>query len=970
MAKIYGFELVKKQKITELNSEAFIYRHIKTGAELLSIVNDDDNKVFGITFRTPVGDSTGVPHILEHSVLCGSRKYPVKEPFVELLKSSLQTFLNAFTYPDKTCYPVASQNLNDFYNLIDVYLDAVFYPRIDPMIFEQEGWHYELTKINEPLKIKGVVYNEMKGAYSSPDSLMARYSQQSVFPDNTYGFESGGDPKEIPQLTYENFTKFHKNYYHPSNSRIFFYGNDNPEERLKLLNEYLKDFKKIEIDSSIGLQDGFAAPKKVEIPFVAETEEGKKPKGIITVNWMLGDTTDAEKNFAAQVLSYILLGMPSSPLKKALIESGLGERLAGTGLENELRQLYFSTGLKGIDTGNADKIESLIMQTLEDLSEKGIDPLTIEAAFNIIEFSLRENNTGSYPRGLSLMLKSLTTWLYDSDPLSMVAFEEPLQKIKNNYASNPLYFNEIIKEFFIANRHRATVLLVPDTSLGEKERALEQSLLEQKMLSMSNENILHVISNTEKLKLMQQTPDSVEAIASIPFLKLSEIEKTNKIIPLALEKKNVGCYYHDIFTNGILYFDLGLSLNSLPEKYIPYMSVFGKALMEMGTEKEDYVSFSQRINRKTGGIGRSMFSSLVNNSNEAATWLFFRCKALLHQTDDLLEIIKDVLFLVRFDNRERFKQIVLETKSALEQGIVPAGNRIVNVRINSHYNKAGWADEQICGITSLFFLRELADRIDNNWKSVLIDLEEIRKILVCNKNIIINATLDEKNWNSCKDRVDTLTRSFPDNRYDSAAWPVVNSPEFEGLVIPAQVNYVGKGADIYKLGYKYHGSINVITHYLRTNYLWEHVRVQGGAYGAMCQFNRMSGVLTFLSYRDPNLKKTLRIYDEAAVFLKKLNIAETELQKSIIGAIGDIDSYMLPDAKGYTSLLRSLVGNSDEDRQQMRDEVLRTSAADFKAFAEVLGEVSGSGIVKILGGQSAFEEAYNEKEMPVLVKVL
>jgi presequence protease len=970
MVQTYGFELIKKQKIKELNSEALFYKHIKTGAELLSIVNDDENKVFGITFRTPSSDSTGVPHILEHSVLCGSRKYPVKEPFVELLKGSLQTFLNAFTYPDKTCYPVASQNLKDFYNLVDVYLDAVFYPRISPLIFQQEGWHYELDEADQPLIIKGVVYNEMKGAYSSPDSLLARYSQQSVFPDNTYSLESGGDPKEIPQLTYENFSNFHKKFYHPSNSRIFFYGDDDQENRLKILNEYLIDFNKTNTSSVIELQTKLKSPTKIEIPFIAETEEGKIPKGMITVNWLLCESADIETNFALQILTYILLGMPASPLKKALIESGLGERLAGVGLENELRQMYFSTGLKGIDIADATPVEDLIRETLSNLAANGIDPLTVEAAFNTIEFALRENNTGSYPRGLSLMLKSFTTWLYDADPLGMVAFERPLRNLKEKYSSNPLYFQEMINEYLINNQHRATVILKPDTGLGEKERLSELAALEQKKKSLSTDNILHLIANTKELKQMQQTPDGAEAVAAIPCLKLSEIDKKNKDIPIYYEQQKVGSYYHDIFTNEILYFDLGFRLNALPQKYLSYMAVFGKALMEMGTEKEDYVSLSQRINRKTGGISRSSFSSLIKDTDTPTAWLFLRSKALTYQIDDLFDILKDILFKVKFDNRERFKQIVLETKSALEQGIIPAGNRFVNLRINSHFNKAAWAEEQMSGISSLFFLRELINKIDYDWLNVLGDLKEMYRILVCTKNIIINATIDEKNWKNIHKRVAGFSDTLPVINSTPVDWLPVSQTEFEGLIIPSQVNYVGKGANIYKADYSYNGSINVITHFLRTGYLWDHVRVQGGAYGAMCQFNRMSGVLSFVSYRDPNLKKTLDIYGKAAAFLRKIDIPESELQKSIIGAIGDIDSYMLPDAKGFTSLLRSLNGNSDKDRQITRDQVLKTSAADFKAFADILENAGKKSIVKILGGRNAFEEAFNGNEMPSLIKVL
>jgi len=449
MTIIHGFKLTREQDIPEIKTRVFLYEHEKTGAELLSLSNKDENKVFGISFRTPPHDSTGLPHILEHSVLGGSRKYPVKEPFVELLKGSLKTFLNAMTYPDKTCYPVASQNLQDFYNLIDVYLDAVFYPRLTPYIFQQEGWHYELEGQHEPLRYKGVVYNEMKGAYSSPDNLLSEYSFRSLFPDNAYDYDSGGDPRHIPNLTFEQFKDFHRRYYHPSNARIYFYGDDDPERRLSIVDEYLSDFERIEIDSMIRLQRPFEEPRRIIRSFAAGADEGAGLKGMITLNWLLPQGTDSELNLAMHFLEYILLGMPGSPLRKALIESRLGEGLTGAGLGSETRQLYFSIGLKGINLDNVDRIQDLIIRTLTSLAENGIDPNDIEAAVNSIEFSLRENNTGGLPRGLSLMLRALTTWLYDEDPLALVSFEAPLKAVKSTIASKRSFFEDMVREFFL-----------------------------------------------------------------------------------------------------------------------------------------------------------------------------------------------------------------------------------------------------------------------------------------------------------------------------------------------------------------------------------------------------------------------------------------------------------------------------------------------------------------------------------------
>ena len=962
MTLIHGFETIKEQEIPELKTRASLFRHEKAGAELLSLINDDENKVFGITFRTPPADSTGVAHILEHSVLCGSRKYPVKEPFVELLKSSLQTFLNAMTYPDKTCYPVASQNVKDFYNLIDVYLDAVFYPRLTPFIFQQEGWHYELEKQDQPLIYKGVVFNEMKGAYSSPDNLIAEYSLQSLFPDNTYGFDAGGDPKKIPNLTFDQFKAFHSNYYHPSNARIYFYGNDDPEQRLSLINDYLKDYERREIESTIPLQKPFDTPNRITRSFAAGRDENNVSKGMLTLNWLLKETIDGELNLALHVLEYILLGMPGSPLRKALIESNLGEDLTGVGLGGEVRQMYFSTGLKGIDLKNADRIEALILDALTRLTKEGIDPHTIEAALNTIEFRLRENNTGNYPRGLALMLRALTTWLYEGDPLTLIAFESPLKTLKSRLEGNKTFFEALIDSYLLNNQHRTTLILKPDPDMATKEQEEEQKRLSNARNNMSQAQIEHVIKNTKELKKIQETPDPPESLASIPTLTREDLEKENRTIPAtSLEEQGTRILYHDLYTNEIVYLDLGFNLLTLPQKYLPYVRLFGKALIEMGTEKEDYVTITQRISRKTGGIHPAFLTSVVKDSEKGTAWLFLRGKAMLAQSMEMLNIIRDLLLGVRLDNRERFRQMVLEAKAREEQKLVPSGHQVVNLRLRAHFNKADWATEKMNGVSYLFFLRKLVKSLDEDWPGVLRDLQEIREILVNKNAMILNITLDEKGWSQFGPQINQFLDTLPTKPFSIMEWSPEKQTDFEGMSIPAQINYVGKGASLYQWGYRFHGSAHVISRYLRNAWLWERIRVQGGAYGAFCLFDRLSGVLTFVSYRDPNLIKTLEAFDQTAHFLRRIDLNDDELTKGIIGTIGDMDKYKLPDAKGYTSMLHHLTGETDQDRQVMREEVLDTTVADFKAFADVLETVKDNGLVKVLGSPSAINDANKER---------
>ncbi len=962
MTDIHGFHLQKEQYIKELNTQSRFFRHTRTGAELLSLSNDDNNKVFGITFRTPPSDSTGVAHILEHSVLCGSRKYRVKEPFVELLKGSLQTFLNAFTYPDKTCYPIASQNLQDFYNLIDVYLDAVFYPRLTPSIYQQEGWHFELENSDSPLTYKGVVFNEMIGAYSSPDNMLARYSLQSLFPDNPYGFDSGGNPKHIPNLTYEQFLAFHRTYYHPSNARIYFYGDDDPDERLKITHEYLKDFYAIEIDSRIRLQAPFHRPRRVTRPFIVGDENRTTAKGIITLNWVISETGEVETNFALRVLSYILLGMPASPLRKALIGSGLGEDLAGEGLGNELRQTYFSTGLKGIEMDNADRTEALIMETLSTLVQKGIDPLTVEAALNTIEFRLRENNTGNFPQGLLLMLRSLTTWLYNGDPNTILAFEAPLEATKSGARLNSSFFEDMIDDLFLKNSHRTTLVLKPDPDLREREETTLKDHLAKARLNMGPIQLKEVAENARELRRLQQTPDPPEAVATIPMLRLSDLSKKNQTIPLShIERKGAKILFHDLFTYGVVYLDVGFDLHTLSDKYLPYVPLFGRALLEIGTEKEDFIALTQRISRKTGGIRPELFASPVKDTNQSVIRLFLRAKAMLGQAMELTDILRDVLITVRLDNKKRFRQMVMEEKSRQEQRLIPGGHQIVNLRLKSHFGEAHWASEQMSGITYLFFLRKLVRAVDENWSEVCATLEEIRRVLINSKTMIFNITLDRPGWTNFEPHLYDLVDALPEGSVNKAHWSSEIPSTFEGMTIPSEVNYVGKGANLYKSGYRFHGSALVIARYLRNAWLWDRIRVQGGAYGAFCHFDRLSGVLTFLSYRDPGIVETLAAFDQTAQFLRNWQFRDEELTKSIIGAIGDLDAHMLPDTKGYVSMLRYLASDTEKGRQQIRDEILDTKRDNFKAFAGVLEEVRESGIVKILGSKRAIEAAMADR---------
>ncbi len=961
-----NFELVRSEDISELNTQAKIYRHIPTGAEIVSMENNDENKCFGIAFRTPPSDSTGVAHILEHTVLCGSRKYPVKDPFVQLLKGSLQTFLNAFTYPDKTCYPVASQNLQDFHNLVDVYLDAVFHPRITKDFFMQEGWHYELESPEAELKYKGVVFNEMKGVYSSPDSLLMEASQQSLFPDTTYGLDSGGSPEKIPDLTHEQFKAFHKAFYHPSNARVFFYGNDPVEERFALLEEYFKDFDKTNPHSDIAIQSPLPQPVHVEKSYAVSADD-ESPRPMFTVNWLLPSPNDAEKTFALLLLDHILLGSAASPLRKALIESGLGEDITGGGIETHMIQMTFSIGLKGVESKNMEQAEALVLQTLKELADNGIDREDIDAALNSYEFDLRENNTGGFPRGLSLFLKSLNTWNYDADPLALVAFEAPMQSLKKK-AESEGYFEQLIRELLVDNTHRSTVVLVPDSEFSDRIEGAEKERLALAKSKMSESELQKIIDNTKHLLQMQATPDSPEAIATIPLLRRDDLG--TKVTSIKRNQTNLHgttVLTHELFTNGILYLDIGLDLHGLDQEDIPLTSLLASALLEMGTQNEDYVSLSQRIAKKTGGIYGTPLLATMKNSDTGTIRFFLRGKCMANQASELLDLLSDILLIPNFDNQERFKQIVLEHKSEMETAIVPRGHSAVMTRLKTHYNEAHWVGEQIGGIEALFYARKLADEVENNWPAVCQQLQKIHRTLLDREQILINVTVDDAALPNVLESLSSFIEKLPAlGVFSSQIWKPTALPRSEALTAPSQVNYVGCSANLFDAGYKMNGSALVITRYLQTAWLWEKIRVQGGAYGGMCSFDQRSGAFVFASYRDPNLTASLEIYKATGDYLENLVLSEDELTRALIGSIGQLDIYQLPDSKGFSSCMRYLLNYTHAERQQLRDEILATTQADFNAFGTILKRAFENPAVSVLCSPAAADTIHLQTTTKVL----
>ncbi len=1001
------FVLLKETSVPELDSILRLYRHEPTGARFLSAINKDENKVFGISFRTPPSRSNGVAHIIEHSVLCGSRKYPVKEPFVELIKGSLNTFLNAMTYPDKTCYPVASTNLKDFYNLIDVYLDAVFYPNLSEHTFMQEGWHYEVDPQTKELSYKGVVFNEMKGAYSDPDDMHDDLARRSLYPDTPYGLDSGGDPLEIPTLSYGEFVDFHRRHYHPANSFIFFYGDDDPEKRLSMMEEWLAPFGSESIDSLPARQPAFSNPRKLEYYYQASGQDA--PKAYSAVNWSLYEHGDPELSMKAMVLFHILTGTPASPLRKALIESGLGEDIAGFGASEELRQTAFSIGLKGLDPERVSEVENLVLSTLKELARDGIDPDTVAASLNTIEFALRENNTGRCPRGLAIMLDALNEWLYDKDPIEGLSFAAPLEKVKAEAAANPRLFGELIETLLLQNAHRTTVNLLPSSDANRAREEAEKAALARASAAMSPEDLARIEREMVALKELQDTPDTPEALATIPMLSLADIPVEAPVIPteplaLGVPDSHAAApraFYHDLPTSGILYLDLGFDFGELSPELLPYMSLLGRFFLELGTDDMDYVKLIQRIGIHTGGIRSAAISATHWETKAPVPWFFLRAKALPEKASTLADILVDVLTRARFDNRDRVRQIVLEEKAQAEAMLVPASTRIVNLRLKSHYNPADWASERLYGVEHLFFLRKLAMRIDESWPSVLADIEALRASLIASKNFVINVTADRETLRSSEAAIlriaQALSASAEPSRSSaprfgapqiSESWvavakaacaevaslsakPFLSSidntttrPALETLELPTQVNSVGMILPLAGLE-DAAGATLVATKYLDVAYLWEQVRVMGGAYGGYSSLDLASGLFMLLSYRDPNLERTISTYKKVAEYLANVKVPPEEIQKSIIGTIGDIDAYQLPDAKGFNALLNILAGYTQATRQRIRDQVLGADASIFARLGAMVSDALQRSMVVALSSHERIEKAMDALPSPM-----
>jgi len=968
--KMHGWTCTRVEYVKEFSCAGYLFEHDKTGAELISMVQPaDENKTFGVVFRTPPENSNGIAHVLEHSVLCGSRKYPLKEPFVELLKSSLQTFLNAMTFPDRTCYPVASCNLQDFYNLIDVYLDAVLHPRAmsDPRVLAQEGWHYEIENKDDPLVYKGVVFNEMKGVYSSPDNAHGRLSMRALFPDNTYGVDSGGDPRVIPSLDFDYMKDFHSKYYHPSNAKFWFYGDDPADRRLQILDEFLSGFERREVDSVVKPQPLFKEPKRVVGKFAVGGDEDISKKTMVTMSWVLAEgKLDLQTGLSLSFMNYLLMGTPAAPLYKALVDSGLGSRVIGGGLYDGLLQPTFAVGLKDIKAEDVPKVEELIMRTLATIAEAGFEDDAVKAAINTIEFRNRELNTGTFPKGLALLFAVVDNWNYGEDPFEPLRFEEPLADLKGRLASGEKIFETLIRERLLQNTHKVVSESHPSKEFGKEVEEAEIAELAEHRKTLDEATIESLVEETRVLKKIQETPDDPEAMKTVPRLELSDISKETPKVPTEIHGSAPTTLVHALPTSGVVYVDVAFNLSAVPAELQPLMPLFAGALKQLGTAKGDFVSLTRRVDMSTGGISASTTCMCKRGEAKPQMYLIIRGKAMSVQVPELLALIEEIALTADFDNKDRFVQLVRQSKSGAQSGIISSGHVVAARRLGSQTTQAGWVNDAWSGLSQYEYLGKVLDEIEGGgWDAVAARLKTLRACIfnqaACS---VLNITADAGSIDAARTNVEAFASRLPQ---DAAASPALLNPilgrRAEGIIVPTQVNYVGKGGNLYAAGYEMHGSSLVISKFLRTTYLWDRVRVSGGAYGGFCQFDPRSGDFKYLSYRDPNLGQTLGTYDGASQYLKLLDLGEDELSKAIIGCMGDVDAYMLPDAKGYQAMLRHLLGEGDDYRQKMRDEILATKAEDFHAFAGALESVAESGGICVVGSKEAIEAAQGELDL-------
>ena len=956
--KVYsGFRLDRIERIDEINGTAYEMRHEKSGARLIYIDSPDSNKVFNIAFRTTPHNSTGVAHIMEHSVLCGSRKFPLKEPFVELVKGSLNTFLNAMTYPDKTMYPVASKNDKDFHNLMDVYLDAVFYPRVreDAEIVMQEGWHYELENADDELTYKGVVFNEMKGVYSSPDSVLERQMMRELFPDTTYGVDSGGDPDYITDLTYEEFQEFYRVHYHPSNSYIFLYGDMNIEEQLAFLNdEYLSHFDAIDVHTEVALQAPFTEGKVVSYPYSVGSEEPTDNRTLHSFAYVLPDVTP-EHSLAFEVLTHALLTSPAAPLKQALVKAGIGSDVSGYYLDS-IRQPMWTVQATGSNLDKQADLQRIVESTLQELCDKGLDKELLEASLNSIEFALRESDFGGRPIGLAYIIRMMDNWLYDNDPLELLHYEEALANIRKGLAGT--YFEDLIRHSILNNNHKVLVSIYPERGLQERKDAEVKEHLATVKANMTSEEIEAIVEQTKRLKIRQETPDSDEALASIPLLELSDLNPNIEAVERRESKiGNTTVHFVPTFTKGINYVGLYFKLNCLTEEELFYADILSDILGRVDTSERGYEALAKDINMNLGGLSSDITAiSKDGKRDEFTPLMIVRAKALHTKLPDLCRLINEVVQKADYSDDSRLTELVQESKAIWDNEAFRRGNSIVSQRVMAQVSAVGKFRDN----GNLGYYQKISELASNPAALPLLPeklAEVARKIFRAN-NVDIMFVGEEGELEAFKNLMKPLVETWDTTELSNDVLQITRLSGNDGIVTAGKVQYVAQGGNFIDHGFKHVGPMSVLETILRYEYLWIRIRVQGGAYGAFANFYD-DGNMIFCSYRDPNLLETLDVYKELPQYLRDFTLTDREMRKYIIGTMSSLDLPMTPALRGPRAMGMYFSGARLEDKVEFRKQVIACKPEDIVALADVVEPVLNDNHICTMGNEQKIKDAGN-----------
>ena len=956
--RISAYEIIREENLSDIRSAGYLLRHKKTGARVMLIENDDENKVFNIAFRTPPKNSTGVAHILEHSVLCGSREFPLKDPFVELVKGSLNTFLNAMTYPDKTCYPVASCNDQDFQNLMHVYLDAVFYPNIykKEEIFRQEGWSYQLEDTEGPLKYNGVVYNEMKGAFSSPDEVLEREIMNSLFPDTPYGCESGGDPNHIPELSYEEFLQFHKTYYHPSNSYIYLYGNMDMAEKLEFIDEhYLSAFEKLEVDSALPLQPAFTERKELQLEYPVSESENEEGNAYLAYSTVVGDASDELTAMAFEVLDYALLSAPGAPLKQALLDAQIGMDVYGS-YDDGILQPYFDIVAKGTDPDKKEKFVEIIRTTLEDIVKNGIDKKALKAGINYMEFRYREADFSAWPKGLMYGLDIFGSWLYsDEKAFSHVKLIPVFEKLKE--LSGERYFEELIQKYLLDNPHGSVITLVPSKGLAaRREKALEEQL-QAKLEKMTQEEKEILVEKTKALVEYQEAEEEPGSEKCIPMLKREDIKK--EAAGFTNEELNVDgslFLYHEVPTNGISYLDLMFDLKNLDPEDVPYLGLLKSVLGFVDTAHFSYGELSNEINAETGGIscGVEVFDR-ADSTEEYKAMFSVRGKVMYPRIDVLFRMIREILNTSKLDDGKRLYEIIARVKSRAQANLVSAGHSTAVLRGASYSSPMAAFQDEMAGVGYYQFIEKLEKEFDSRKEELVKKLTALMTEILRPELLCVSYTGERESLDTVMKQVKALKDTLHTEAAEASSKPMSCEKKNEGFTTSGQVQYVARTGNFRKKGYEYTGALDILKVALSYDYLWMNLRVKGGAYGCMSGFKR-SGESYFVSYRDPHLKRTLEVYEGIPEYVRTFQADEREMTKYIIGTISGKDVPRTPQMQGSISKTAYFCGITEEMMQKERDQILNADVEDIRNLAPLVEAILSDDAVCVVGSETAIEK--------------